>query len=179
MVAASRQATYILAMANLRRLLPDHDLMIHLVWGKHDAEEAIQFVRDLDDTCAVRWLCYYHPSVDMAGMDVAHLPAVKRAVTEKRSALFGDKPKPHALACASKASDHFFDFWRRYDSSAGARSFHSLDEAYDFLGLSQADRKAATAAIERFEADIDAGRPVPEPAHGRGASGRPAPPSHG
>ena len=130
--------------------------MLHLVWGKHSSEEAIEFVQSLDETCATRWLCYYHPSVDMAGMDVARIPAVKRAVDEKRKELFGDKPKSYAMACASKSSEPYFEFWRRYDSEAG-RAFRSLDEAFDWLGLSEADRTAASAAIESWEAEVDAG----------------------
>jgi hypothetical protein len=127
--------------------------MLHLVWGEHSSEEAIQFVQSLDETCASRWLCYYHPSVTMAGMDVAHIPAVKRAVEEKRKELFGDKPKSYAMACTSKASEPYFDFWRRYDSEAG-HAFRSLDEAFDWLDLSEADRAAASAAIQSWEADV-------------------------
>lgn len=130
--------------------------MLHLVSGEHNSREAIQFVQALDETCATRWLCYYHPSVDMTGMDVAHIPAVKRAVEEKRKALFGSRPKPYAMACASKTSEPYFDFWRRYDSEAG-RAFRSLDEAFDWLDLSDAARTAACAAIERWEAEFDAG----------------------
>jgi hypothetical protein len=129
--------------------------MLHLIWGEHSSEEAIQFVQSLDQTCASRWLCYYHPSVTMAGMDVAHIPAVKRAVEEKRKELFGGKPKSYAMACTSKASEPYFDFWRRYDSKAG-RAFQSLDAAYDFLDLSEADRAAASTAIQSWEADIAA-----------------------
>jgi hypothetical protein len=165
-------------MADRRCLFPEHDLMIHLVWGRHSAEEAIRFIQALDETCATRWLCYYHPSVDMAGMDVANIPAVKRAQAEKRKELFGDKPKRHAMACPSKASDHYFEFWREYDRQAAARAFHSLGDAYDWLGLSETARAAASAAIQSFEAEIDAGLPVPESAHGRGRA-QPAPPAHG
>jgi len=150
--------------------------MLHLVWGKHSGEEVIQFVQSLDETCASRWLCYYHPSVDMTGMDVAHIPAVKRAIEEKRKALFGDKPKPYAMACASQAAEPYFDFWRRYDTEA-EHSFHSLDAAYDFLGLNAADRTAATAAIQSFEAEVDSTpEATPETTPSRPAS-RPQPPA--
>jgi hypothetical protein len=144
-------------MANLRYCLPEHDLMIHLVLGKHDSEEAMQFIQSLDETCAMRWLCYYHPAVDVAGMDVAHIPAVKRALAEKRKDLFGDKPKLHALACASRATDQYFEFWGRYDSSSGdaARAFRSLDEAYDWLGLSEAARAAASAIVQELNAEVN------------------------
>jgi hypothetical protein len=154
-VASGRVAAYARFMAHRLCCLPGHDLMLHLVAGEHSSEEAIEFAQLLDETCASRWLCYYHPSVTMDGMDVARIPAVRRAVEEKRKQLFGDKPKAYALACTSKASKPYFDFWRRYDSEAG-RAFQSLDEAYDFLGLSGADRAAADAAIRDFEAEVDA-----------------------
>jgi len=132
--------------------------MLHLIWGKHSSEEAIQFIQALDETCAMRWLCYYHPSVDMSGMDVAHIPEVKRAAEEKSKEIFGDKPKAHALACASRATEQFFDFWRRYQSDA-LRSFYGLDEAYDWLGLSEDARAAASDIIHNWEAEVAAEAP--------------------
>jgi len=126
--------------------------MVHLVWGEHTSDEAIEFVRGLDRTCATRWVSWLHPTVDMSKIDVANIPAIKRAVDDKRQELFGDKPKPYALVCGAKACEQYFDFWRRYYSNAPP-VFVSLDEAYDQLGLSEAARDAASGMIARWEAD--------------------------
>jgi hypothetical protein len=134
------------------RCLPEHDLMVTLVWGEHTSEEALEFIRGLDQACATRWVAYLHPTVDMAKVDVAHIPALKRGVDEKRHELFGDRPRPHAVVCGSKACDQYFDFWRRYYSDAPP-VFHSLDDAYDGLGLSEAARAVAARLIGGWEAD--------------------------
>jgi hypothetical protein len=127
--------------------------MLHLTWGEHDSKEAIQFARELDETCATRWICYYHPSLNMAGLHVACIPAVKRAMDEKRKELFGDTQKPYAMVCASEGSEQDLDFWRKYQGGAG-RTFHSLEEAYDWLGLSEAARAVASATIQSWELEV-------------------------
>lgn len=90
---------------------------------------------------------------------------------EKRKELFADEPKPYAMVCASRASEQYFDFWQRYQSDAGRACFYSLDEAYDWLGLSEAARAAASAIIQRWEAEV-AAEPAPPAASGEAAHGR-------
>jgi hypothetical protein len=149
------------------RCLPEHDLMVTLVWGEHTSEEALEFIQGLDWTSATRWVTYLHPTVDLAQVDVANIPAIKRGVDKRRHELFGDKPKPHVVVCGSKACDQYFEFWHRYYSDAPP-VFHSLDAAYDGLGLSEAARVAASRLIGGWEADaglrdVSPGRAPPTP----------------
>lgn len=142
-------------MANQRVDFPEFDLMLQLVKGEHTSEEAVAFFQALDATCGTRWLCYFDPSVDLSKLDVARLPAVRRVIAKTRRELFGEAPKAHAIVCDSEAAaQFFFGFWRRYfPDDAGLRCFHSLDEAYDWLGLSDDARAEVASAIEAWQAD--------------------------
>lgn len=124
--------------------------MDSLVWGEHTSDEAIELIQGLDRACATRWVTYLHPTVDMSKIDVANIPAIKRAVNEKRQELFDQKPKPYALVCGSQACEQYFDFWQKYYSNAPP-AFCRLDEAYDWLGLSEAARAVASRVIESWE----------------------------
>ena len=80
------------------------------------------------------------PSQPRAQVDVASVPVLKRVLSEKQKELFGDKPKRHAFVCVSESSrDYFFGFWKPYfthGDESMVKSFRSLEEAYDWLGLS-------------------------------------------
>jgi len=144
-------------MADRRCSLPEHDLTLHLVSGKHTSAEGIRYFQSLDPSCATRWLSYFDSTVDMARLDIASAPEIKRAIVEKRRELFGEHAKPYAIVCESERSrQYFFEFWSRYfvgpDAHAeNLRCFHSLEEAYDWLELSQAGRAAVARAIEDWE----------------------------
>jgi hypothetical protein len=130
--------------------------MLRLVWGEHTAEHAIEFVQSLDKTCATRWLSYFHPTVDLSKVVVTEIPGIKRAFDEKRRELFGAKPEPYAIVCGSEAVRLYFEFWSRY-SGSDERVFSSLDEAFDWLGLSEATRAVASHTLERWAADAEVG----------------------
>jgi len=139
-------------MTNRLCRLPEHDLILHVVTGTHTGAEAIEFFRGLDATCAMRWLSYFDPTAELSQLDVASLPVLKQVIAEKRTELFGDKPKAHLIVAASEATARQFRFWRQYfghgDENA-VRIFRSLDEAYDWLGLPKEGRAAVTRAVER------------------------------
>lgn len=126
--------------------------MLHFIWGEHDCAELIEFAQTLDETCATRWLCYYHPTVDMAAVDIAHIPAMRRALDDKRRELFGDAPKAYAMVCGAKSAAPYLDFWGRYRGCAEC-AFERIEAAYDWLDLSPAARTAASDVLARFEAE--------------------------
>jgi hypothetical protein len=137
-------------MPDSRCRLPEHDLTLHLVRGVHSSAEGARFFRALDATCATRWLSYFDPTVELQ-IPIADMPGIKRLIDEKRRALFADKPKRYAIVCAAEPTqDYFLGFWRRYFPSASdeLRCFRRLDEAYDWLGLSEAARVAVGRAID-------------------------------
>lgn len=140
-----------------RYCFPEHDLMVHLIWGKHTSQEVIEAMQALDATCATRWLVYLDPTADMSKVDIAQIPAIRRAKSEKRKELFGDNPKLFAVACGSKKSrQYFFKFWGKY-SDCGEHYFRTLGDAYDWLGLSGAARAAVAHAINRGDAEPASG----------------------
>jgi hypothetical protein len=159
-------------MADRRCDLPEHDLTLHLVSGKHTSVEGLQFFRSLDSSCATRWLSYFDPTVDMSRIAIGSAPKIKRVIAQKRKELFGDHPKPYAIVCASEISEqYFFDFWWKYfvgpDAQAeNMRCFRSLEEAYDWLELAQAGRAAAARAIEAWEARATGDRERPPTTRG-------------
>jgi hypothetical protein len=144
-------------MADCRRSLPEHDLTLHLVSGKHTSAEGIQFFRSLDSSGATRWLSYFDPTVDMAQIALGDAPEIKRVIADKRRELFGDHAKPYAIVCGSEISWRYFsEFWRRCYSAPDARTqnmrcFQSLEEAYDWFELPQAGRAAVARTIEAWE----------------------------
>ena len=146
-------------MANSRRVLSEHDLTLHLVTGAHTSAEAIHFFQSLDDGCATRWLSYFDPTVDMSRIDIASIPEIRHVIAEKQKGLFGQKIKPYAIVCGSDASEqYFFGFWRKYyvgpEVQAGSvRIFRGLDDAFDWLRLSNPARSAATRAIDDWTTD--------------------------
>ena len=154
---------------------PEHDLSVLVARGKHTSKDVIHAYQALDSTYATRWVKYLDPTADMSEIDLAHVPAMRRAKGEKRRELFGDNPKPAAIVCGSKVAEQFFiEFWRWY-SESNERCFRSLDEAYDWLGLSEAARAVVARAID---ADIGArwtgGDPTAlEPNESRAVRGRP------
>lgn len=155
-------------MPNRRHSLPEHDLTLHLVHGTHTCAEAIQFFRSLDANCATRWLSYFDPTVDMSQIDIASVPEIKHVVAQKQEELFGEHAKAYAIVCGSESSEqYFFGFWQRYFVGPGVQSestrcFRSLDEAYAWLGLSDAGRAAVARAIEDWEkAGSDLAHPEP------------------
>jgi predicted Fe-S protein YdhL (DUF1289 family) len=131
-------------------IVGEHDLTLHLVSGKHTGAEVIRFFGAMDATCATCWLIYYDPTLELQ-ISIADTPPLKHAIDYKRRELFGDKPKRYAIVCGNKTSEEFFfGFWRRYFPSQTdeLRCFRSLDEAYDWLGLSDTGRVAVARAID-------------------------------
>jgi len=145
-------------MAGRRCTLPQHDLTLHLVHGTLTSADVSQYFRSLNSSCcATRWLHYFDPTADMAQIDIASVPELRRIIAETRKELFGDHPKPFAVVCASEGSQqYFFGFWLKYFSGPDAQAenlccFRSLEAAYDWLELPQASRAAVAGAIEDWE----------------------------
>jgi hypothetical protein len=149
-----RAGDYGCGMPIRRHYFPEHDLTLHVVWGKHTTEEVIEAYRSLDPTYATRWLSYFGPTAEMSPIAIADAPEIKRVRGEKRREIFGDAPKPFAMVCRSKSAEQFFfDFWQRYSECLEC-CFRTLEEAYDWLGLSEAARAAVERAIDRDDADF-------------------------
>lgn len=137
-----------------RYSFPEHDLTLLVTRGKHTGQDVIQTFQSMDASCATRWLKYIDETTDMSEVYLSNLPVMRRVKAEKRRELFGDSPKPSAVVCdASPSGQILIEFWQRY-TDLGERCFRSLDEAYDWLGLSEAARDAVAHALDE---DANAG----------------------
>jgi hypothetical protein len=128
--------------------LPEHDLTLQLVSGLHSAEEAAQFFRSLDATCATRWLSYFDSTADLSQIDIASIPLIKHAYVDKQRELFGDEPKAHVIVCRSgSVRQYLLDFLRTYFGRGGGENllscYGSLEEAYANRAIEGLDAAAA------------------------------------
>jgi hypothetical protein len=137
---------------------PEHDLTVFVARGRTTNEDVVAAFKAMDATYATKLLEYLDATMDMSEIDLANLPAIRRIKREKRLELFADNPKPMAIVCESKDAKRFFaEFWQRYVAAeSNERYFYSLDEAYDWLGLSAAARASAVGAIAGVDADAGA-----------------------
>lgn len=134
---------------------PQHGLTLMLFSGVLTAEQLISQFSELDGRDRGCWLSYFDASVDLTGVDVAHLPALKRMVAMKERGLLGDarQRRRNAIVYCSTVTEQFFDFWRSYAAVGEAHAtppgvFSSFKAACDWLGLPQ-------SACARLEAETD------------------------
>jgi hypothetical protein len=139
--------------------LPEHDLAVRYVSGTTTADDVIRFYKGLDASHGSRWLTYVDVDHDPGDgvvdiIPVDRIPEIKHVISTKTREVFGDKPLRIATVCATSAMDDVHNFWRRYASDKAqpiqVGVFHRLDAAYDWLGLPDAGRHAATRAIEEL-----------------------------
>lgn len=147
-------------MRTLLRHFPEHDLTVRIIRGPQTADEIIQFYKRLDRAYG-HWLTYIYPAEPLdleRDVPIDRIPELKRVIAEMRRALFGDRPQFTAVVSPPDDSVEVYKFWRRYyatgenvDTSHIA-FFSDLDEAYNWLGLTDAARAVATRTIEEFQA---------------------------
>jgi hypothetical protein len=135
------------------RYFPEYRLDLHVFSGCLNAEEMIRHKNGLDVT--VRWLCYFDPTADLSGFDLAHMPELRRSVSAKEQRRAGRLPT--VIVNASEPSESFLRFWRSYSAAApeGAHRsvlFHSLEEACRYLDLPPAAHEALAAEVASLEA---------------------------
>lgn len=138
---------------------PAYDVNLYVMSGTLTGEETIRFYAGLrapED--AVRWITYFDPGLDLAGLDVASLPYIKRTIALKQRELFAGEPAPRVLVCSSRAQeDFFFKFWDGYVSTGDVRPVKpaivsSLATAFDRLRLPDVARAAIRHAIDDLKA---------------------------
>lgn len=139
--------------------------------GALTAEQLIGRFCELDGRDRGCWLSYFDPTVDLTGVDIAHLPPLKRMVAMKERELLGDaRQRPrHAIVYGSAVTEPFFRFWRSYAAAGDAHSitpgvFSNFEAACDWLGLPEAVcSKLGAEARQAGQAGSDAsigGRPA-------------------
>jgi hypothetical protein len=92
---------------------PEQQLDFHIFAGPVTAEDMLRHHRTLDITA--RWLCYFGPTVDFSGVDLAHMPELRSAISAQEK--LRAQTLPTVVVAPSEATNQFFRFWRDYASS--------------------------------------------------------------
>jgi hypothetical protein len=97
--------------------------------------------------------------VDLSQVDIATIPKLKRANAARLEALNIEDPWI-AFVCNPGENELTFEFWLRYvqlrhEHPGSQELFETVAEAYDWLDLPEAARKAVTEAVE---AETSSGR---------------------
>jgi len=132
------------------RRFPEHHVDLHVFSGVVTTEDARRHIERLDAND--RWLCYFDPTADLSGVDLAHLPELRRLMAVKEQRRGADRILPTVIVNASESADHDLRFWRSYASAEGENPHDtimcsSLEAACDWLGLPPAAHDALAAEI--------------------------------
>ena len=131
---------------------PEYHLNLHLLSGVITAEDLLRHFReDLD--ASARWFCYFDSTADLSGIDVAHIPELRRLVTRVEQRRVGE-PVPTIMVNDSKVSDLFLGFWRSYNTECPHEvvMVDNLRVACDRLELPPEAYDKLAAAISLTEA---------------------------
>jgi hypothetical protein len=137
--------------------LPEYDLDLNIYSGEISTAELFFHLRRLDS--AADWLSYFDATADLSGIDLAHFPALKHAITSKEHERIGGEPKLHALVNVAAANALFVRFWCSY-VCAGVSVAHRrqvspvLEDACRWLHLPLDACVEVAAAIEAEELSI-------------------------
>lgn len=126
------------------------DLVVYS--GALTRETLTRFIAELQPVDGARWINYLDPTLDESGLDVAYIPALKRAFAEKLTALHGETRVRSALVTASPVNELILRFWPSYVGRdvrypAEPVACRTLDEACEALGLPAEARPALAEAV--------------------------------
>jgi hypothetical protein len=133
--------------------LPEYGLTLDVWRGTVTADEIIGHFEGMTAAEAGLRLSFIDPAATLYAMDIAHIPAVKRAADRLLNELYADRPVTSAIVCTPGQNRPVIEFWRRYawpDPEEGRHAvvFSSLDEAFDWLGLPEAARQKVIETLE-------------------------------
>ena len=133
---------------------PEYRLNLNIYRGEISTAELFFHLRRLDS--AADWLSYFDTTADLSGIDLAHFPALKHAITTKEHERVGHEPRLHALMNVPASNALFVRFWCSY-ISAGVPAAHRrqvfpmLEDACRWLDLPLDSCLEVAAAIEAEE----------------------------
>jgi len=131
---------------------PEFGVELHIRRGAFTAEDLIRYFRSLGPADALRWIFYYDETASTSGLDLGHLPELKRTVAAKKTELFGDQPPVSAVVCGQGVNRQFFDFWISFLASFEPQTtapllFSTLRAACEGLGLPDGACEALEGAV--------------------------------
>ena len=137
----------------IRKALPDAEEAISYC-DKFSLDDMPEDVLNLVPTLkSGRQIHYLDRSVDVSGLDVASIPALRRITTAKVREVCKDEPRFTALVAAAPEAQQYLQLWCSYAAPEEGRQsvraeFCTIKDACDWLGLSDAACNAVTAAVE-------------------------------
>lgn len=132
---------------------PEYDVTVLIFSGKLRLDDFVELCAKLDRRDRGRWLSYGDSTLDLSGIDVAHLPELKRVIASKQREIFSDTQPPNAIVYSSRAGELFVRFWQKYALAGDIHPmtptvFSDFKAACDWLGLPEAARAEIEADVE-------------------------------
>lgn len=132
---------------------PEYGVTLLTFSGKLGIGDFVELCDKLDQRDRGRWLSYCDSTLDTTGIDVAHIPELKRVVALKQSEIFPERPPPNAIVYSSAAGEAFTRFWQKYTLAGNFHPmtptvFSDFNAACNWLGLPQ-------GACRKFEAEVE------------------------
>lgn len=139
-------------MGVLLKRFPEFGVTLAIYSGAITAEVLVRQAEALTPADAGLWINYLDPTADMSGVDLAHIPAIKRALAAKLREIQGDEVAVSVLVSASPLNEPFVRFWSSYvglDGHYPAESvvFPSIEAACAWLDLPEAACEALLRAV--------------------------------
>lgn len=131
---------------------PEFGVGLNIYSGTPTPEDVLRFAAELQPVEGARWVNYLDPTLDISGLDIAHIPMLKDVLADRLRALYGETHIRAAMVTASPANALLLDFWPRYvgrdvDYPSEAVAFPSLEAACAWLGLTEPACRAIGEAV--------------------------------
>lgn len=141
---------------------PEYRLEFGALCNSVSGDEVLSMFEGFDKRA--KWLVVFNDNVDLSGLDIAHIPAMKRAVTPEDSGPQGGEPESTAFVNLAGGGDFFVRFWVHYASEGVQRTrrrerFSTVAAACQWLRLPPPATETLAAAVAdaiRAEAGVTA-----------------------
>jgi TetR/AcrR family transcriptional repressor of nem operon len=129
---------------------PEYQLELGVLWSSVAGDEMLRMFESFDKNA--KWLAVFCEDVDLSSLDVAHIPAMKRAVTPDQSEPHSGEPELTAFVNLAGGGEFFARFWMHYASLGVQRTrkremFPTVAAACQWLGLPPPASETLAAAV--------------------------------
>jgi TetR/AcrR family transcriptional repressor of nem operon len=135
---------------HLRRF-PEYQLELGVLWSTVAGDEMLRMFESFDKSA--KWLVVFCEDVDLSGLDIAHIPAMKRAVTPDQSEPRSGESELTAFVSLAGGGEFFARFWMHYASMGVQRPrkremFPTVAAACQWLRLPPPASETLAAAVD-------------------------------
>jgi TetR/AcrR family transcriptional repressor of nem operon len=129
---------------------PEYKLEFGALCNSVVGDEALNMFEGFDKHA--KWLVVFNEGVDLSGLDIAHIPAMRRAVTPNQSEPHSGEPELTAFVSLAGGGEFFTRFWMHYASMGVEHSrkremFPTMAAACQWLGLPPPAAETLAAAL--------------------------------